>query len=332
MDMDSEYDDAKEDVDYFRSEASSRQGSMGSSAASGVPGRATPTPGGVGWGVSSLLDSAWRTASATTHAVLNPISTTKELANTMASSAQNALARTLGVDPEIIGNVMTRPLELLLAASNETREVTSLWIQFIVSIIDVLRTQEAAETVSHIQDTGNAFLQIVRSEEFAAVKDSFAAFIASDESTAVVREVAQQSQRWLAVLRTEEVRESTRRLLAFVSKVVNLADTTGIRRPTPDIPVRRPGENSPGRGQADSSGLGGGEGSLWGELLTKIEDLNETAELLTDHEAMRLRKLCRARLPSLMVVYSAFKTSKNERRLLRGLREVLEDTAPSGDR
>lgn len=318
-DVDSEYMDAMEDTsDYFRN---GRGDNGGSSAASSRS--ESPAPNQERSLLGGIISYGWNTAKKTTHAVMNPISTTKELAGSMATSAQQALARTLGVDPEIVGKIMTKPLELLMTASNETRELTSLWIQFLVSVIDVLRTQEVSDLVGQYQDTGNSVLQILRSEEFSAMKDSLAAFISSEESTLLVKEVANQSQRITTTLRTEEARESTRRLLAFVTKVVSLADdvtNATTRRSSAD-----PLSLSPGRPRSDSADFG--SFASWADILNKIDDMNEMEDLLTDHEAMRLRRLCRSRNQALLVVWVAYMKKKDEKRLLRGLREVLEDTA-----
>lgn len=276
----------------------------------------TPSPGRP-WGVGSLLDLGWNTAKRTAHAALNPISTTKELAGVMATSAQSALARTIGVDETVVAQIMTKPLELLISASNETRELTSLWIQFLVSLIDVLRTQEVTESVQRSQDAGLAILQILRSNEFAAMKDSVGAFVASEEATSLVREVAQQSQRWVSTLGTPEAKESTIRLIAFVEKVVAL-----LNNGTAATPASKP---SPSRSPARTEISNGSE--VWANLLNVIDDLNEIEELLTDHEAMNLRKLCRTRNPGLMTVYQAYLSRQNQARFLRGLREVLEDVA-----
>jgi len=322
MDPDENYADAQQEA-FWNGEDVSMTGlgverggrSTSSSRAPSVASR-TDSPARTASPSQGWLGGMWSTAKRTGNAVLNPIATTKGIAGTMASSAQNAIARTLGIDPETMGNIMTKPLELLISASTETRDLTALWIQFIVSIIDVLRTQEVTDTVSQYQDTGNAMLQIFRSEEFTTFKDALAAFIASEESTLLAREVSEQSQRAIAMLKTEEVKESTRRLLAFVSKVVSLAgDVNGGAR-------RNSTEASPGR-----PGLELGTNASYSELLNKIDDLNETEDLLTDHEALRLRKLCRNRNPALMIVWGAFKSKKDEKRLLRGLLEVLEDTA-----
>lgn len=303
--MDEEFDDAQE---YF-----------------GAPRPVTPSGG---W--RSLLETGFHAARTTAQAAFSPIQTTKQAANVLATTAQNALAKSLGVEPELVGNVFTKPVELLVTASTETRELTSLWIQFIVSLIGVLRTPEAADMVTRSADTGIATLSILRSPEFSEMNSAIARFVASNESTALVGEVAHQAQRWLAILRTEESQEATSKLLTFVQRVVSLMPGSGITSSPPGSPPQsRPSfsaahstTSSPSKSKSATAPDEYLDHPFLIELLVKIDDLNDEEEL-SDEEAAKLRKLARNRNQGLALVWAAHK--KDDRRLLRSLREIVED-------
>eukprot|EP01135_Chromosphaera_perkinsii_P005297 Nk52_evm5s335 gene=Nk52_evmTU5s335 len=255
---------------------------------------------------------AWELSSSVASKVWNPRASTIELAGKFTEGLKNSFMGFSDEDAGTVAKYILRPLEFISTTSNEARELSAMWVQFLLSALDVLKTDEAKASVEHTSAIIVQSLKVATSEqgtnlaqEISEVMLKVFDLMKSEEVMELLKLSTASVEKTVNVLKTEETYELAHQGKEFMRKAVKLLKTNP-KHIAADI-----------RAEME-------EIDNWAQLVVVIGKLVDKGSL-TEEESRPLIRLSRKSDKEIMILFSAFKLHQEEQKFVEDCRQLLDD-------